>query len=51
MKWNLCSVNAQRLDGTMGSGGCVNAAHKGAPAEQEDIPSLALSLFMLAVLF
>lgn len=43
-KWNLLSVNAQRLDGTVGSGGCVNAAHRGATAEQEDIPSPAFKL-------
>jgi len=51
MKWNLGSVNAQRLDGIMGFGERVNADHKGATAEQEDIPSLALSSLILAVLF
>lgn len=50
MKWNLCSANAQRADGTMGSGGHENAAHKGATAEQEDIPSVALGSLVLAVL-
>lgn len=43
-KWNLRSVNAQRLDGTVGSAGCANAAHRGATAEQEDIPSPAFKL-------
>lgn len=51
MKWNLCSVSAQRPDGTVWSGGRVSAAHKGTAAEQEDIPSLALSSLILAVLF
>lgn len=50
MKWNLCSVSAQRADGTVGSGGHVNAAHKGATAEQEDIPSVPLGSLMPAVL-
>lgn len=47
MKWNLCSVNEQRHDGTMGSRGHMNAAHRGATAEQEDIPRLTLSSLML----
>lgn len=51
MKWNVCSVNAQSLDGTTGSGRCVNAACQGATAAQRDISSPDLGSLMLAVWF